>query len=162
MDAVERIVEQWHQQRPDLDPSPMLLIGRLHRLAALLEAELKPIFAEAGLGDGDFDVLATLRRAGSPFRLTPGQLAASTMVTTGATSKRLDRLQARGLVERASSTADGRGRIVALTPAGRSLVDAVVERHVANEQRLVADLPLADREALAALLAQWLRTFEPS
>ena len=126
MDAVDRIVDQWRRERPDLDPSPMLVIGRLHRLAGLLEAELRPVFADAGLGDGDFDVLATLRRAGSPFLLTPGQLAEQTMVTTGATTKRLDRLQARGLIAREVSATDGRVRLVRLTDTGLATVDAVV------------------------------------
>lgn len=161
MDAVDRIVEQWRRERPDLDPSPMLVVGRLHRLASLLEAELRPVFADAGLGDGDFDVLATLRRAGAPYLLTPGQLAAHTMVTTGATSKRLDRLEARGLIARQVRETDGRGRHVRLTPEGLATVDAVVARHVANEERLVAALPPDDREALAGLLSRWLRALEP-
>ena len=160
MDAVDRIVDQWRRERPDRDPSPMLVIGRLHRLAGLLEAELRPVFADAGLGDGDFDVLATLRRAGSPFLLTPGQLAEQTMVTTGATTKRLDRLQARGLIAREVSATDGRVRLVRLTDTGLATVDAVVERHLANEERLVAALAPADRVALAGLLSQWLQVVE--
>lgn len=161
MDAVDRIVDQWRRERPDLDPSPMLLIGRLHRLAGLLEAELRPVFAEAGLGDGDFDVLATLRRAGAPFLLTPGQLAEQTMVTTGATTKRLDRLQARGLIAREVSASDGRSRQVRLTDAGLTTVDAVVQQHLANEERLVAGLSPADQATLRVLLSRWLCVIEP-
>ena len=83
-DAVDRIAEQWARERPDLDVGPMLVIGRLHRLAELLDQGLRPVFAEAGLGNGDFDVLASLRRSGPPYRLSPTQLAATTMVTSGA------------------------------------------------------------------------------
>ena len=77
-------MEQWRRERPDLDPSPMGIIGRLHRLADALHTELRPVFAEAGLSDGDFDVLASLRRSGAPYQLTPGELAGTTMVTSGA------------------------------------------------------------------------------
>ena len=87
-DAVDRIVAQWARERPELDTGPMAVIGRLHRLGALLETELRPVFAEAGLGNGDFDVLASLRRAGAPYRLTPTELAGTTMVTSGAVTSR--------------------------------------------------------------------------
>src|SRR5690349_20628211 len=100
LDAVDRIVAQWARERPELDTGPMSIVGRVHRLAELLDAGLRPVFAEADLGNGDFDVLATLRRAGPPFRLTAGELSASTLVTSGAVSKRVDRLEARGLVTR--------------------------------------------------------------
>src|SRR3954471_5184543 len=120
-DAVDRIAEQWARERPDLDVGPMLVIGRLHRLAELLDQGLRPVFAEAGLGNGDFDVLASLRRAGAPYRLSPSELIASTMVTSGAVTKRVDRLAARGLVTRSVSAEDGRGRLVELTPEGLRL-----------------------------------------
>src|SRR3954471_9063960 len=114
-DAVDRIAEQWARERPDLDVGPMLVIGRLHRLAELLDQGLRPVFAEAGLGNGDFDVLASLRRAGHPFRLTAGELTASTLVTSGAISKRIDRLESKGLVKRSVSAKDARGREIELT-----------------------------------------------
>src|SRR5436190_1970719 len=107
-DAVDRIVAQWARERPELDTGPMAVIGRLHRLGDLLEAELRTVFAEADLGNGDFDVLATLRRAGAPFRLSPGEISASAMVTSGAVTKRVDRLVSKGLVERSVSQDDGR------------------------------------------------------
>ena len=87
---------QWHRERPDLDVSPQGVIGRLHRLAARLTEELVAVYAEFGLGEGEFDVLATLRRSGAPYELTPGELAAGTMVTSGAVTKRVDRLVERG------------------------------------------------------------------
>ena len=117
-DHVGRILEQWRVERPDLDTSPMGVIGRLHRLADRLDAELRPVFAEAGLSDGDFDVLASLRRAGAPYELTPGELGASTMVTSGAVTKRVDRLVAAGYVERRVCDDDARSRRVRLTDEG--------------------------------------------
>lgn len=154
-DHVDRILEQWRRERPDLDVSPMGLIGRVHRLALVLDEALRAVFAEAGLGDGEFDVLATLRRAGSPYELSPGELAASTMVTSGAVSKRVQRLEAAGLVARTVDERDARGRRVRLTPAGLDLVDRTVEAHVANERRLVAALDAAERDELAGLLRRW-------
>lgn len=159
-DHVGRILNQWASERPDLDVSPMGLIGRLHRLAARLDAELRPVFAEAGLSDGDFDVIAALRRSGPPFELTPGELGATTMVTSGAITKRIDRLERAGLVTRTVSDADARSRRIALTAKGRRLVDDVLERHVANEHRLVAGLPARDRRELARLLEAWGRALD--
>jgi DNA-binding MarR family transcriptional regulator len=159
-DAVDRIIAQWGRERPELDTGPMAVVGRLHRLAALLEAELRNFFAEAGLGNGDFDVLATLRRSGEPFRLSPGRLAASTMVTAGAISKRLDRLEERGLVRRRVSKLDGRGRDVELTARGRSLTDDLVARHWANEDRLISALDTDERAQLVGLLRKLLLDVE--
>ena len=161
LDAVDDIVAQWRVQRPELDPSPMLLFGRLHRLAALLNAELEATFSGFGLGEGEFDVLASLRRAGDPYTLSPGALAAATMVTSGATSKRISRLEARGLVRRTTCDDDGRGRRITLTAEGLSLVDSAVEAHLANERRLLAPLDDAQRATLTALLRHWLATVEP-
>src|SRR6478672_9052796 len=111
-DHVDEILEQWARERPDLDASPIGLIGRLHRLADVLNVELRKVFAEEGLGDGDFDVLVTLRRSGAPYELTPGELGASTMVTSGAVTKRVDRLEAAGYVERRVCADDARSRRV--------------------------------------------------
>ncbi len=154
MDHVSTVHEQWLAERPDLDTTPVLVIGRIHRIAAALTPELAAVYAEFGLGEGEFDVLATLRRHGPPFALTPGELGERTMVTSGTVSKRLDRLEARGLVERRASEDDGRSRRVHLTPAGRRLIDRAMTAHTANEARLLAALPARDREALARLLAR--------
>jgi DNA-binding MarR family transcriptional regulator len=159
-DAVDRILAQWAVERPELDTGPMSVIGRLHRLADLLDAELRTVFAEADLGNGDFDVLAALRRAGAPFRLTPGELSATTMVTSGAVTKRVDRLESKGLVERTVSADDRRGREIRLTDAGRALVDAVVVDHWANEDRLLAALDADERRQLAGLLRKLLLDVE--
>ena len=159
-DHVGRILDQWAEQRPDLDSSPMGIIGRLHRLAGVLDAELRPVFAEAGLTDGDFDVLASLRRAGAPYELTPGQLVASTMVTSGAVTKRVDRLVASGLVDRTVCADDARSRRIRLTPDGLAAVDDLVEKHLANEHRLLAGLTDLERTRLAHLLEAWGRTLD--
>lgn len=159
-DRVARIQAEWAVERPDLDPAPIGVIGRLHRLAAALTAELVPVYAEFGLGEGDFDVLASLRRAGPPFERTPGELAASTMVTTGGMTKRIDRLERAGLVRRRPSAVDGRGRVVRLTPAGRRAIDAAIGAHLRNEARLVAMLQPADAARLERILREWLWHFE--
>jgi DNA-binding MarR family transcriptional regulator len=159
-DAVDRIVAQWARERPELDTGPMAVIGRLHRLADLLEGELRTVFASAGLGNGDFDVLASLRRSGEPYRLSPGALSATTMVTSGAVTKRVDRLEQKGLVKRSVSDADGRGREIELTPRGKALTDAIVVDHWANEDRLLASLDATEREQLVGLLRKLLLSVE--
>jgi DNA-binding MarR family transcriptional regulator len=154
-DHVDAILEQWARERPDLDASPIGLIGRLHRIGDVLNVELRRIFAEAGLGDGDFDVLVTLRRNGAPYELTPTELGASTMVTSSAVTKRIDRLERAGLVTRTVSEDDARSRRIRLTARGFDLVDRLMERHIANEHRLVAGLSERDRTELAAILRRW-------
>lgn len=155
-DRVARIQAEWRDARPDLDVSPQGIIGRLHRLAAALTAELTAVYAEHGLSEGEFDVLATLRRAGPPFERAPSELAVHTMVTTGAMTKRLDRLVAAGLVTRRLAGGDGRRRAVALTPEGLERIDAAFTDHMINERRLVDELPAADRVALERILTSWL------
>lgn len=155
MDHVAWIMEQWGRERPDLDPSPQGVIGRLHRVAARLTEELVAVYGEFGLGEGEFDVLATLRRSGAPYALSPSELAASTMVTSGAISKRVDRCERQGWVVREADERDGRGRVVALTEAGRRLIDEAFTAHLANEHRLVGMLSATDRRLLADALRRW-------
>ncbi|MFJ9950965.1 MarR family winged helix-turn-helix transcriptional regulator [Kitasatospora sp. NPDC091207] len=147
-DHVDRLVKQWGAERPDLDVSPMEVIGRLKRFSRLVEAELKRNFATHDLDAPSFDVLATLRRSGPPYRLTPTGLMQSAMVTSGAISQRLDRLEARGLVTRTASDSDGRSREVALTPEGHALVDRALPDHLVTERRLLAGLDEPQTEAL--------------
>jgi DNA-binding MarR family transcriptional regulator len=153
-DSVGRIVDRWRTIRPDLDATPMLVIGRIARLAALTDDLLRPTFAEAGLANGDFDVLAALRRQDPPHEASPGDLADATMVTTGATTKRLDRLERQGLVTRRPSSSDGRGRVVALTDTGRRLVDGLIDAHLHNEAAMLSSLSRANQRQLAKLLAE--------
>ena len=160
-DHVDRIQQEWARERPDVDVRPQGVVGRLHRLALALTAEITAVYREHGLGEGEFDVLATLRRAGAPYERAPGDLAAHTMVTTGAMTKRVDRLVAAGLVTRRPSADDGRGRVVALTPRGVQVVDAAFTAHMANERRLLDLLGSeADAAALEALLKGWLAAVE--
>jgi DNA-binding MarR family transcriptional regulator len=156
-DRVDRIQAEWRRERPDLDVAPQGVIGRLHRMSAQLTGSLLEVYREFGLGEGEFDVLATLRRAGAPYQRAPGELAEHTMVTTGAMTKRLDRLEAAGLVVRRPAENDGRARVVALTPRGLELIDAAFTAHMANEHRLLEPLSAADRAALEGILARWLR-----
>lgn len=155
-DRVDRIQDQWRLERPDLDPTPQGVIGRLHRLAARLHDELVVVYREHGLGEGDFDVLASLRRSGPRYELPAGELAEHTMITTGGMSKRLDGLEKLGLVERRVDADDARVRRVALTARGRSVIDAAFTDHLANEARLLAELPPLDRLALERILRDWL------
>lgn len=156
-DHVARVMAQWAMERPDLDVSPQAVIARLHRVALRLTEELVAVYAEFGLGEGEFDVLATLRRSGPPYELTPSALTAGTMVTSGAITKRVDRCVQQGWVTRRASEHDGRGRVVALTPAGRELMDRAFAAHIANEHRLLAAVPPEDRGALARILESWGR-----
>ncbi len=159
-DAVDRITDQWRHERPDLDPAPMGVIGRISRIGALVQRELDQVFAEHDLTGADFDVLATLRRAGAPYRLTPGELSRSTMVTTGGMTKRLDRLEATGLIRREPDPRDRRGKLIALTAKGRDLVDHAVEAHLRNEERLLAGLSGPKRRELAGLLRELLSSLD--
>ncbi|MCM2412000.1 MarR family transcriptional regulator [Streptomyces sp. RKAG290] len=161
LDHVARIQAEWSRERPDLDVSPQGVIGRLHRLAGLLTEELCVVYRRFGLSEGEFDVLAALRRAGEPFERAPGELAAHTMVTTGAMTKRVDRLERAGLVTRRRAAEDGRGRVVALTRAGRELIDQAFTEHMRNERRLLRTLTEDEAAALEPLLTTWLARVEP-
>lgn len=118
----------------------MLVVGRIMRLSTAYDVALRPPFAAAGLSSGGFDLVAALRRSGEPNTLTPGELAAAMLVTNGAVSKGLDRLEQQGYVRRAASAVDGRSRTVTLTAAGRELVDELMPVHLANEGRLLEPL----------------------
>ncbi|MFL6120860.1 MarR family winged helix-turn-helix transcriptional regulator [Actinophytocola sp.] len=159
-DHVTRIQAEWARERPDLDVRPQGVIGRLHRLAGHLTEQLCVVYRRFGLAEGEFDVLAALRRAGPPFERAPGELAQFTMVTTGAMTKRLDRLERDGLVTRRRSGTDGRGRVVALTTAGRELIDRAFTEHMANEHRLLAELTPEEATQLETLLTRWLSHYD--
>src|ERR671910_2616029 len=133
MDAVDSIVQQWRTVRTDLDVSPIDVIGRVSRLSRLVDRRLAANFARFGIESWMYDVLATLRRSGEPYELTAGDLVRQSMVTTGAITNRIDRLEARGLVERAS-THDRRKVIVRLTTDGLDVVEEVVGEHLATER----------------------------
>ncbi|MFF4619092.1 MarR family winged helix-turn-helix transcriptional regulator [Nonomuraea jabiensis] len=157
-DHVDLILKQWDAQRPDLDVSPMAVIGRLSRLIRLIDAELGRTFAAHGLDRASFDVLATLRRSDPPHRLTPAELMRASMVTSGAITQRLDRLESRGLVTRTPSEADGRVVYVTLTDEGYALIDRALPDHVATEDRVLSALPKERRDELARTLRDLLES----
>ena len=151
---VAGLVEQWARERPDLDPSPLKVSARVMRVAHLLDIALRPPFAAAGLGNGDFDALTALRRAGAPYALRPVELSHQMLVTTGAVTKRVDRLAAQGYVDREATADDGRGTLVRLTPAGLDLVDRMIAEHLANLDTLLGALDASERETLDDLLSR--------
>ena len=154
-DAVDRITSQWNAVRPDIDVSPINVIGRVSRLSRLVDRRLAENFARYGIEAWMYDVLATLRRSGEPYELTAGDLVRQTMVTTGAITNRIDRLEQRGLVERASAD-DRRKVIVRLTRQGLDVVEEVVVDHMATERQILADLSPRQQHDLAHLLRKTL------
>lgn len=160
-DAVDAILVQWARERPDLDVSPMGPIGRIKRCAALLEQRLDANFARFGLTLWEFDMLATLRRAGAPYRLSPTALFSTLMVTSGTMTHRLKRLEASGLVMRVPNEQDARSLLVELSAKGLALIDSAVEVHVEKERELVKALPPEALAELDAQLSALLRSLEP-
>src|SRR5215207_7449192 len=136
-DAVHLIVEQWRRERPDLDPAAKELTGRIIRLASLFQQAYGDVFEPLGLNDGDYGLLAALRRAGRPFELTPTELARHMMMTSGGMTAAIDRLERKGFAVRVPNPADRRGSLVRLTAAGREVIDEAMTQHVHTEQRLV-------------------------
>ena len=159
-DAVDRIIAQWNKERPELDASPMGFLGRTTRLASHIRKSLDRTFKAFGIVAGEFDVLATLRRSGKPYQLTPTALFKSMMVSSGTMTNRIDKLETAGLVERLPDPSDRRGMLIQLTQKGIDLIDAAVEAHVANGERMLDALDSSEREALASLLRKLLISFE--
>ncbi|WP_018353095.1 MarR family winged helix-turn-helix transcriptional regulator [Longispora albida] len=153
---MDLITDQWRTERPELDPTPIGVIGRMGRLSALLDKELKTFFAAHDLETWEFDVLATLRRFGEPYEMSMGALFGNMMVTSGAITNRVDRMAARGLVERCADPGDRRSVRVKLTPEGLRRVEAVVGLHLDNERRLLAPLSEDEHDQLAVLLKRLL------
>jgi DNA-binding MarR family transcriptional regulator len=159
-DHVSIILAQWAAERPDLDVSPMGIVGRISRLSLVVEKELESVFAQFGLNHWSFDMLATLRRAGTPYRLSPTELFRSMMVTSGTMTNRIDRLTEKGLVRRIPDPEDRRGILVELTERGCTLVDVALTSHVENEARLLQPLSTEERYTLSVLLRKWLSSIE--
>ncbi|RFU40789.1 MarR family transcriptional regulator [Actinomadura logoneensis] len=159
-DEVDRLVEAWRTERPDLDVSPLLVLSRVSRLARHLDRARRAVFAEQDLESWEFDVLTALRRAGAPYELSPGRLLRATLVTSGTMTNRIDRLTAAGLVERHPDPADKRGVLVRLTDAGRTRVDAAFAALLEREHAFLDALGPADRETLGGLLRTLLVPFD--
>jgi len=156
MDEIDRIVAQWNRERPDLDVSPTETLQRITRLSLLQGVSFGRVFAPFGISFGEYLVLAALRRAGPPYRMNPTTLFNAVILSSGAMTNRLDRLEAMGLVESLPDPTDRRGRLVALTDRGLDLVDTAVGDHLENEQRLLEALDAGEREQLARLLRKLL------
>ena len=157
---MDRILEQWAEERPDLDASPMGVFGRLSRASRVLDGRLEGTFKKFGLKGGEFDVLATLRRSGEPYSLTPTELYRSTMLSSAAMTNRLDRLEGRGLVRRSPDPDDRRGVLITLTEEGLDLIEGAVGAHIEGEEGLLGSLSGEDRARLAALLRKLLLSME--
>ncbi len=155
-DDIDSIVAQWNRERPDLDVAPMALIGRLGRLREKIVREQEKVFARFGLNSAGFDVLATLRRHGAPYALSPGALMDSMMITSGTVTNRIDQLEKAGLVSREANPEDRRSMIVALTAEGLRLIDEAVAALVENQHRILTPLSAEKRAALDALLSHFL------
>jgi DNA-binding MarR family transcriptional regulator len=161
-DAVSRIIEEWHRERPDLDPSPIEVLGRLHRSFLLYQAQTSRPLVAGGLSLAGFDVLAALRRAGDPYRLTAGELAAASLVSSAGVTLRLDRLEGDGLIVRERDAGDRRVVHCRLTPAGLTLIDTLFAQHLDNERRMLAGLKPKERVQLATLLEKLERSLTDS
>jgi DNA-binding MarR family transcriptional regulator len=159
-DEVDRIVDAWQRERPDLDVGPLHVLSRVLRLARHLDLTRGSAFTKHGLEGWGFDVLSALRRAGAPYELSPGQLVAQMLVTSGTMTNRVDRLASRGLVSRGPDPSDRRGVKVTLTALGREVVDAAMADLLDRERILLNQLPPDEREHLAELLRRLLAPFE--
>ncbi|MDF3304897.1 MULTISPECIES: MarR family winged helix-turn-helix transcriptional regulator [Rhodococcus] len=151
-DAVDDIVDQWAHQWPDLDVSPLKVLGRLHRSYLRYQSSLAAVFEEHGINMASFDVMAALRRSGPPYRMTSGQLAESALVTTGGVTLRVDRLEKAGLVQRERDAEDRRIVHAQLTDEGLRVIEKVAEAHFANESQILSGMSKDDQAALAELL----------
>jgi len=161
-DEVDRLVEAWQRERPDLDVDPMRVLSRVTRLARHLDLARRQAFAAHGLETWEFDVLSALRRSGTPYELSPGRLIRETMVTSGTMTNRVDRLTAKGLVARQPDPGDRRGVLVSLTDEGRRRVDAALDGLLEQERLLLHDLDSTAQGTLADLLRTVVAPFDAS
>jgi DNA-binding MarR family transcriptional regulator len=159
-DEIDRVRRQWRAERPDLDTRPMETIGRILRINFLAGIRMRRLFKRHGIDWGGFDVLATLRRSGSPYRLTPTRLYKELVLTSGAMTHRIDALERIGLAERRPDPADRRGSLIGLTQKGRSLVDRVMDAHLEGEAQMVTPLSNPEQKILARLLRKLLLRME--
>lgn len=159
MDAIDRVVSQWAKEKPELDTEPMAIMGRLMRVAKHMENHVAELHKRYDLKMGEFDVLATLRRSGKPYRLTPSELISSMMLTSGAMTNRLDKLEKKGLIAREHSKEDRRSVTVELTAKGFELIDSLIEQHLQAQHELMGSLSSAEKgqvnQALKLLLPQY-------
>ncbi|MFF4986021.1 MarR family winged helix-turn-helix transcriptional regulator [Streptosporangium saharense] len=157
-DAVDVILAQWRHERPDLDLSAMGIFGRLTRLSRLISPAVEEASARYGMRHGEFDVLASLRRSGPPYTLTPSELSAALMMSRAGMTNRLDRLERAGLVERTLAPDDRRSVRVTLTRKGRETADAALTEHVASLTLLLSGLTAEERRVLDRTMRVLLRS----
>jgi len=155
-DYTDQVLAQWALARPDLDASPLGILNRAVRLATHIHKRDEQLLQASGLQPWAYEVLAALRRQGTPYQLTPTELRKATLLTSGGMTNRLDRLETAGWIERRPDPADGRGVYVRLTARGRKIVDRALELRLESAEVLLAPLSLADRRKLAGLLRQIL------
>jgi len=161
-DHVDRLRRQWAKELPDLDTEPMAILGRALRLTNIVRPSIEATFAGFGLDRGEFDVIATLRRSGPPYRLTPTEMYSLLMISSGGLTHRLVRLEKAGLIRREPSPDDGRSMLVALTDAGVALAEKAFRKDMASELTFLERLSPDDREALAGLLKKLILGIENS
>ncbi|CAH7110020.1 Transcriptional regulator, MarR family [Vibrio chagasii] len=160
MDAIDRVVEQWAKEKPELETEPMAMMGRIMRIAKYMETQVADLHKKYDMKLGEFDVLATLRRSGKPYRLTPSELIGSMMLTSGAMTNRLDKLEAKGLICREHSKEDRRSVSVQLTKDGLILIDQMMTEHVEMQKKLVKSLSASQKKNTNQLLKTWLSAYE--
>ncbi len=160
VDHVDRILEQWAAERPDLDVSPMAITGRITRIGTYYREAIQETFRRFDLNCSSFDLLATLLRSGPPYTLSPGQLLDSSMVTSGTMTNRIDRLEEEGLVRRKQCPNDKRICHVSLTDKGHALISKAVEAHVETLHALTDGISPKDQDALNRLLKKVASAFE--
>lgn len=154
-DIVDQLLRDWACERPDLDVSAMAVVGRLLHIGGLLQARASERLQAHGIGYTELDVLATLRRSGAPYRLTPTALRKSVLLTSGAMTACLNRLERRGLISRSPDDSDRRSLMATLTPQGLALIEAAITSHFAQAQQAVTGLDHAERAELARLLRKF-------
>ncbi|MFF2652508.1 MarR family winged helix-turn-helix transcriptional regulator [Streptomyces sp. NPDC058045] len=159
-DAVDRVIDDWHRERPDLDPSPIEVLGRLHRSFLLYHAQTSRPVSDRGISLAGFDVLTALRRAGEPYRLTAGELAETSLISSAGVTLRLDRLEGDGLIVRERDAKDRRVVHCRLTPKGLTTIDELFAEHLDNERRMLAGLKPKERTQLSALLKKLERSLD--
>ncbi|RSS82021.1 MarR family winged helix-turn-helix transcriptional regulator [Streptomyces sp. WAC06614] len=151
-DAVDAITAQWYAVRPELDTAPMAVFGRIYRIGRAMEERMERAYAPHGISRGEFDVIATLRRSGEPYTLSPRQLSATLMLTTGGMTGRLDKLEKAGLLCRRPDPHDRRGLQVTLTERGLDVVDAAVVAGLEVQREALTGLSEEEAATLGALL----------
>lgn len=159
-DSIEVLLAEWRRERPDLDPSPFGIFGRIWRLSTSVLGDADAWLAPIGLTFESFSLIVTLRRSGPPYELNPTALYRESLLSSGAITNRIDRVEAEGLVKRLPDPNDRRGTIVRLTPKGRALADRAIKLHFEALAELLSDIGRSERDQLAKLLSKLLTAVE--